>query len=397
MRCPKCGFNSFDYLDSCKKCGKDLSEFKERYGITSILFPGQLNPAAASAEAEFDDASADAAVVAATATAVAAVAAETGHAAAEDISTAAASEADDFGFDFMGDSSDDDDLSFDELFDGVSEDEDVEESLEAPKPKAASPEEDEFAFDMPADDDFDTDFGFDVGEDEESADNADDSGKGPKNPFDLPESAQTARAPENTDKSPSIRAEEQLYSDFYADLTVAGTVAQEVLAEAPGADADAPDGELVSPLMRRALASSCDVAILGVASCCFLVAAESAMGTTRGLVLPSFDSLLDQSVPYFLILFFLCFGYFTLFHFLVGQTPGKMLARLRVESTAGEPLTFAQAFLRTSGGLFLLLPCGLGLVSLFFDRDRRGWNDRLAGTRVVDLDDLAVIDEAAEC
>ena len=26
MRCPKCGFISFDYVNNCEKCGKDLGE-----------------------------------------------------------------------------------------------------------------------------------------------------------------------------------------------------------------------------------------------------------------------------------------------------------------------------------------------------------------------------------
>jgi uncharacterized RDD family membrane protein YckC len=39
MKCPKCGFNSFDYLESCKKCGNDLKDFKEKFGLRSLLFP----------------------------------------------------------------------------------------------------------------------------------------------------------------------------------------------------------------------------------------------------------------------------------------------------------------------------------------------------------------------
>ena len=40
MKCPKCNYISFDYLDSCKKCGKDLSEHKEKHNIQSLLFAG---------------------------------------------------------------------------------------------------------------------------------------------------------------------------------------------------------------------------------------------------------------------------------------------------------------------------------------------------------------------
>lgn len=33
MRCPKCGYISFDYLSSCEKCGKDLEE------VAAVLGP----------------------------------------------------------------------------------------------------------------------------------------------------------------------------------------------------------------------------------------------------------------------------------------------------------------------------------------------------------------------
>lgn len=42
MRCPKCGYVSFEYLDTCKKCSKDLFEFKEKAGIF-LMEPGYLD------------------------------------------------------------------------------------------------------------------------------------------------------------------------------------------------------------------------------------------------------------------------------------------------------------------------------------------------------------------
>lgn len=39
MKCPKCGFNSFEYLDSCKKCGNDLAAFKMSLGIQPVVMP----------------------------------------------------------------------------------------------------------------------------------------------------------------------------------------------------------------------------------------------------------------------------------------------------------------------------------------------------------------------
>jgi len=39
MRCPKCGFNSFEYYDTCKKCSGDLSGYKLSHSITALVLP----------------------------------------------------------------------------------------------------------------------------------------------------------------------------------------------------------------------------------------------------------------------------------------------------------------------------------------------------------------------
>jgi hypothetical protein len=41
MKCPKCGYVSFNYLDQCKKCSKDLVLFKEEMHIWGIK-PGTI-------------------------------------------------------------------------------------------------------------------------------------------------------------------------------------------------------------------------------------------------------------------------------------------------------------------------------------------------------------------
>jgi hypothetical protein len=38
MKCPKCGFNSFEFLDSCKKCGVSLASFKKSLGVSPVVF-----------------------------------------------------------------------------------------------------------------------------------------------------------------------------------------------------------------------------------------------------------------------------------------------------------------------------------------------------------------------
>lgn len=461
MRCPKCGYTSFDHLDSCKKCGKDLAEFKARYGIKSVLFPGQTAPGTVAAEAAYDDDTADAAVAAATgAVGVAATVPDTGS---------NVSESDDFGFDFMGDSAEDDDLSFDELFEEAPEDEDVEETIEGPKQQtdAEAGAAEEFSFDLPEEDteleddfgfdpttDSDEDFAFDDEEEDLSSDSEDQgSGEDPKSPFDLPESSVVERAPvdqedvlpevdvsedplakaesgdlfalsaqeteplvepenyffepvaseENTSDTHSMGGSEDRYeqlsepalppleepaeesgpvsSSSIDEMSAANELPLRAISETPVAVAN-------PPIVARIGAFLCDLVLLSIVGISFIVVAEAAMSTEGTHLFPSLETLIDLSVPYFLVLFSLAFGYFTLFHFLAGQTPGKMLVGLRVETTEGEPLAFAHAFLRSVGGLLQLLPVGLGYLFILTSTERRGWNDRLAGTRVVYLKGL---------
>jgi uncharacterized RDD family membrane protein YckC len=450
MRCPKCGYNSFDHLDSCKKCGADLVEFKQSFGIRSVLFPGQMKTSEGAGEVELDSVVADAAVEAATGTVEPAVAATVAEPAA------AEGDSDDFGFDFMGDSAEDDDLSFDELFEEAPEDEDIEETIEGPKGAAAADGdstveasaedddlEDDFGFDPVADEDDSEvadDFTFDDNE-SDSDEDADDSGteEGPKRPFDLPESSQFVGAPVNSlnvqDEIPSVSATEDVAVEAEGAFVSVSPEAEEIaepvntLDEKPvtvnsspqtvavetpevtePVDSDtaaviaaplAPSKEkiiekapvtatevegVVAPSLAGSIgAFLCDFAIIAAVAVSFIVAAEAAMSSQESRYFPSVETLVDLSIPYFLVIFFLAFGYFTLFHFLAGQTPGKMMVGLRVETIEGEPLAFSQAFLRSVGGLLQLLPAGLGYLLVLMSPDRRGWNDRLAGTRVISL------------
>ncbi len=45
MKCPKCGFVSYNYLNTCKRCGYDLGEYKAKLGIKSDAAPPTSAPA----------------------------------------------------------------------------------------------------------------------------------------------------------------------------------------------------------------------------------------------------------------------------------------------------------------------------------------------------------------
>jgi uncharacterized RDD family membrane protein YckC len=77
--------------------------------------------------------------------------------------------------------------------------------------------------------------------------------------------------------------------------------------------------------------------------------------------------------------------YFTLFGYLSGQTPAKMLRGIQVRSTTLDPLTWGQAILRAVGYFFSSFFFGAGFFLMLFNRNRRTLHDFIAGTRVVRL------------
>jgi uncharacterized RDD family membrane protein YckC len=73
-------------------------------------------------------------------------------------------------------------------------------------------------------------------------------------------------------------------------------------------------------------------------------------------------------------------GYFT---GTTGQTPGKLLAGLRVVDAAGRPPGYLRAMARAFVGLLGTGLVGLGLLPMAFDPAARTLHDRLFRTRVV--------------
>ncbi len=76
-------------------------------------------------------------------------------------------------------------------------------------------------------------------------------------------------------------------------------------------------------------------------------------------------------------------SYFLFFWSLSGQTLGKLLTGSRVVDRRGGALGFGRAALRLAAALVAALPLGAGFIGLWTDRERRGWHDRIAGTKVI--------------
>lgn len=76
-------------------------------------------------------------------------------------------------------------------------------------------------------------------------------------------------------------------------------------------------------------------------------------------------------------------GYFLFFWSLSGQTLGKLLTGSRVVDRKGGALGFGRAALRLFATLLAALPLAAGFIGLWTDAERRGWHDRIAGTKVI--------------
>jgi uncharacterized RDD family membrane protein YckC len=89
---------------------------------------------------------------------------------------------------------------------------------------------------------------------------------------------------------------------------------------------------------------------------------------------------------YALFNFALLWGYYILFELLLnGQSPGKRLAKLRVVRLDGGPIGFGEAAVRNLVRIIDFLPVGygVGLVTMFCNRQTRRLGDLAAGTLVV--------------
>jgi uncharacterized RDD family membrane protein YckC len=86
-------------------------------------------------------------------------------------------------------------------------------------------------------------------------------------------------------------------------------------------------------------------------------------------------------------------GYFVVFWSTTGQTPGARVMQIRVVTTFGEPLKPRRALVRCVGVLLAALPLFAGFVLILFDAKRRGFQDRFAGTLVIEASQMSLAEQ----
>jgi uncharacterized RDD family membrane protein YckC len=67
------------------------------------------------------------------------------------------------------------------------------------------------------------------------------------------------------------------------------------------------------------------------------------------------------------------------------QSIGMMAVGVIVTTPAGYRISYLRAFARSICWLLAMIPLGAGMIPVFFDSERRGLHDRLAGTTVREL------------
>jgi uncharacterized RDD family membrane protein YckC len=72
-----------------------------------------------------------------------------------------------------------------------------------------------------------------------------------------------------------------------------------------------------------------------------------------------------------------------------GQTPGNRVMRIRVVTASGERVKPGRGIVRVVGLVLAALPLFAGYIPILFDRRRRGFQDWLAGTVVIEAPNLS--------
>ncbi len=69
-----------------------------------------------------------------------------------------------------------------------------------------------------------------------------------------------------------------------------------------------------------------------------------------------------------------------------GQTIGKKVFGVRAVTVDNKPLGYGKAILRAVGYEISALPLFLGFLWVAWDKEKRGWHDKIAGTKVIVTD-----------
>ncbi|HEY5648171.1 MAG TPA: RDD family protein [Nitrospiria bacterium] len=135
---------------------------------------------------------------------------------------------------------------------------------------------------------------------------------------------------------------------------------------------------------RRVFAFGFDLAVIEWLTLLFIGVGFLARETALGPVVPMGfrDPFSEWAALHSLAWSFLFISYFTFFTFYGGQSPGKILFRIRVMMGDGGPVPVLRALLRVGGYYLNALTLGAGFLLALVSPSNRALHDYLAGTVV---------------
>jgi len=140
----------------------------------------------------------------------------------------------------------------------------------------------------------------------------------------------------------------------------------------------------IAGLGRRALGLLLDQLVLTLVLGVFVLGAFLALrlngfDTDLFLAAAGFQA---SALPFALLAAVLNLVYYSYFHGSTGRTPGKVLVGVEVRTGAGGQLSWGRALLRWGGAALGLACAGVGIFWAIFEPRHRGWADLISGTVV---------------
>jgi uncharacterized RDD family membrane protein YckC len=155
-------------------------------------------------------------------------------------------------------------------------------------------------------------------------------------------------------------------------------------AEIAGKKAQPRKDSIPAPLSFRALAGAADLLVYTLIFSILYLGAIWA-GRLDQVQLSPLQWLVKVIIPLGMMMTVIFLFSETFFALTSGQTPGQMIFKLKTAEENDEPLRFAQALIRALIYLVLLLPLGLGMVTIILGRDHRGAHEQFSRTKTTKI------------
>ncbi len=148
--------------------------------------------------------------------------------------------------------------------------------------------------------------------------------------------------------------------------------------------AQARKDAIPASLSTRALAGAADLLVYALIFSVLYMGAMWAGGLGRVEFSPM-QWLVKVIIPLGMMMIVIFLFSETFFVLTSGQTPGQMIFKIQTADENDVPLHSAQAIIRALIYLVLILPLGLGLLTILLGKDHRGAHEQFSGTKTLRL------------